>query len=124
MKKRIITGVIALAVGLLLVVLTFFSSKVVAGSEEKYTKEELTNLIAETQSIKDNAHTMAESARNLGWEEDDRLIKKLQNKWHDADKEQAKYKDKLDVILAEEAEAARKAEEERLAAEKAAKEAE
>lgn len=124
MKKRIITGIIALAVGLLLVVLTLFSSKVVAGSEEKYTKEELTNLIAETQSVKDNAHTMAESARNLGWEEDDRLIKKLQNKWHDADEEQAKYKDKLEVILAEEAEAARKAEEERLAAEKAAKEAE
>ena len=123
MKKRIITGVIALAVGLLLVVLTLFSSKVVAGSEEKYTKEELTNLITETQSIKDNAHTMAESARNLGWEEDDRLIKKLQNKWHDADEEQAKYKEKLDVILAEEAEAARKAEEERIAAEKAAQEA-
>ena len=123
MKKRIITGIIALAVGLLLVVLTLFSSKVVAGSEEKYTKEELTNLITETQSIKDNAHTMAESARNLGWEEDDRLIKKLQNKWHDADEEQAKYKEKLDVILAEEAEAARKAEEERIAAEKAAQEA-
>ena len=67
MKKRIITGVIALAVGLLLVVLTLFSSNVVAGSEEKYTKEELTNLIAETQSIKDNAHTMAESARNLSF---------------------------------------------------------
>ena len=124
MKKRIITGVIAIVVVLLLVVLTLFSSNVVAGSEEEYTKEELTNLIAETQSIKDNTHIMAESARNLGWEEDDRLIKKLQNKWHDADEEQAKYKEKLDVILAEEAEAARKAEEERLAAEKAAREAE
>ena len=117
MKKRIITGVITLGVGLLLVALTLFSSKVVAGSEEKYTKEELTNLIAETQTIKDNTHTMAESARNLGWEEDDRLIKKLQNKWRNADEKQANYKNKLDVILAEEAEAARKAE-------KAAKEAE
>ena len=124
MKKRIITGIITLVVGLLLVGLTLFSAKAVAGSEEKYTKEELTNLIAETQSIKDNAHTMAESARVLGWEENDRLIKKLQNKWRNADEEQAKYKDKLDVILAEEAEAARKAEEERLAAEKAEKEAE
>lgn len=125
MKKRIITGIITLVVGLLLIVLTLFSSKAVAESEKEYTtKEELTNLIAEFQLIKDNAHTMAESARNLGWEENDKLIKKLQNEWLDANEKQAKYKNRLDVILAEEAEAARKAEEERLAAEKAAKEAE
>lgn len=124
MKKRIITGVIALAVGLLLVVLTLFSSKVVGGSGEKYTKEELTNLITETQLIKDNAHTMAESARNLGWKDKGRLIRKLQKKWHTADKEQVKYKNKLDKILTKEIKIARKAEEEKLAAEKAAKEAE
>ena len=121
MKKRIITGIITLIVGFLLITLAFFSSKtVVAGNnEEKYTKEQLTVLIAEAQSIKDNAHTMAESARNLGWEENDGLIKEIQKKWFEADANQTKYQKILDEILIKEAEAARKAKEAEEAARKA-----
>ena len=121
MKKRIITSITILGMICVVLFLACCSSQVVAGkTEDKYTKEELTTLIAEAQSIKDNAHTMADSARYLGWEEDDKLLKQLKKRWHDADLDQVKYQEKLDVILAEEAEAARKAEEERMAAEKAA----
>ena len=121
MKKRITTGIIIIGMICVVLFLACCSSQVGADiTEEKYTKEELTTLITEAQSIKDNAHTMADSARNLGWEEDDKLLKQLQKKWHDADLDQKKYQEKLDIILAEEAEAARKAEEERIAAEKAA----
>lgn len=126
MKKRIIASIIALVV--LCVVLGFVcdSAFVAVGhtsNNYNYSKEELTTLIAEAQSIKDNAHTMADSARALGWEEDDELIKELQDKWHEADKDQKDYQGQLDKILADEAEVARKAEEERIAAEKAAAEA-
>ena len=124
MKKRITTGIIILGMICVVLFLTCCSAQVGAGiTEDKYTKDELTTLITEAQAIKDNAHTMADSARYLGWEEDDKLLKQLQEKWHDADSDQVKYQEKLDVILAEEAEAARKAEEERIAAEKAAQEA-
>ena len=124
MKKRITTGIIILGMICVVLFLACCSSHVVAGNtEDKYTKEELTTLIAEAQSIKDNAHAMADSARNLGWKEDNRLLKELKEKWADADVNQKKYQEKLDIILAEEAEAAHKAEEERIAAEKAAQEA-
>ena len=93
-------------------------------ASENYTKEQLVQLIIEAQKTKDNAHSMAENARALGWEEDDKLIKNLQSRWVAADKDQQKFQSLLDEILANEAEAARKAEEERLAAEAAQKAAE
>lgn len=125
MKKRIIAGVIAALVVYGLIAIICGTSCVVAGhTMEKYTKEELITMIDEAKATKDHAHTMAESARVLGWENNDKLIKELQEKWHEADEDQVKYQGYLDEILANEAEAARKAEEERLAAEAAQKAAE
>ena len=125
MKKRIIAGVIAALVVCGLIAIICGTSCVVAGhSIDKYTKEELVTMIDEAKATKDHAHTMAESARALGWEDNDKLIKELQEMWHEADEDQVKYQGYLDEILANEAEAARKAEEERLAAEAAQKAAE
>ena len=124
MKKRIIAGIIVLVVLCVVLGIMCDTAFVVAGHiNDNYSKEELTTLITEAQSIKDNAHTMADSARVLGWEEDDKLIRELQEKWHEANEDQKNYQGQLDKILADEAEAARKAEEERIAAEKAAAEA-
>lgn len=125
MKKRIIAGVIAALVVCGLITIICGTSYVVAGhTVDKYTKEELVTMIDEAKATKDHAHTMAESARALGWEDNDKLIKELQEMWHEADEDQVKYQGYLDEILANEAEAARKAEEERLAAEAAQKAAE
>lgn len=125
MKKRIIAGVIAALVVCGLITIICGTSCVVAGHTiDKYTKEELVTMIDEAKATKDHAHTMAESARVLGWEDNDKLIKELQEMWHEADEDQVKYQGYLDEILANEAEAARKAEEERLAAEAAQKAAE
>lgn len=125
MKKRIIAGVITALVVCGLIAIICGTSCVVAGhTMEKYTKEELVTMIDEAKATKDHAHTMAESARALGWENNDKLIKELQEMWHEADEDQVKYQGYLDEILANEAEAARKAEEERLAAEAAQKAAE
>lgn len=125
MKKRIIAGVIAALVVCGLIAIICGTSCVVAGhSIDKYTKEELVTMIDEAKATKDHAHTMAESARALGWEDNDKLIKELQEMWHEADEDQVKYQGYLDEILANEAEAARKAEEECLAAEAAQKAAE
>lgn len=125
MKKRIIAGVIAALVVCGLIAIICGTSCVVAGhTMEKYTKEELVTMIDEAKATKDHAHTMAESARALGWENNDKLIKELQEMWHEADEDQVKYQGYLDEILTNEAEAARKAEEERLAAEAAQKAAE
>ena len=125
MKKRIIAGVIAALVVCGLIAIICGTSCVVAGHTiDKYTKEELVTMINEAKATKDHAHTMAESARALGWEDNDKLIKELQEMWHEADEDQVKYQGYLDEILANEAEAARKAEEERLAAEAAQKAAE
>lgn len=125
MKKRIIAGVIAALVVCGLIAIICGTSCVVAGHTiDKYTKEELITMIDEAKATKDHAHTMAESARALGWENNDKLIKELQEMWHEADEDQVKYQGYLDEILANEAEAARKAEEERLAAEAAQKAAE
>ena len=124
MKKRIIASIIVLVVLCVVLGIMCDTAFVVAGHiNDNYSKEELTTLITEAQSIKDNAHTMADSARVLGWEEDDKLIRELQEKWHEAHEDQKNYQGQLDKILADEAEAARKAEEERIAAEKAAAEA-
>lgn len=120
MKKRIIAGVIAALVVCGLIAIICGTSCVVAGyTMEKYTKEELVTMIDEAKATKEHAHTMAESARALGWEDNDKLIKDLQEMWHEADKDQVKYQGLLDEILVAEAESARKAEEERLAAEEA-----
>ena len=125
MKKRIIAGVIAALVVCGLIAIICGTSCVVAGHTiDKYTKEELVTMIDEAKATKNHAHTMAESARVLGWENNDKLIKELQEMWHEADEDQVKYQGYLDKILANEAEAARKAEEERLAAEAAQKAAE
>lgn len=121
MKKRIIASIIALVILCVVLGIVCDTTFVVAGrTNDNYSKEELTTLITEAQSIKNNAHTMANSARALGWEEDDKLIKELQEKWHKANEDQKKYQGQLDKILADEAEIACKAEEEKIAAEKAA----
>lgn len=125
MKKRIIAGIITLIMVCVVIGILCDTILVVSGhTNNHYTKEELTQLISEAQATKNNAHTMADSARALGWEDNDKLIKKLQGMWHEADEEQVEYQTSLDKILADEAEAARKAEEERLAAEAAKKAAE
>lgn len=125
MKNRIIAGIFALVALCIVLGIVCCTTFVVAEhTNDNYSKEELTTLITETQSIKDNAHIMADSARVLGWENNDKLIKELQEMWHEADEDQVKYQGYLDEILANEAEAARKAEEERLAAEAAQKAAE
>ena len=125
MKKRIIAGVIAALVVCGLIAIICGTSCVVAGhTVDKYTKEELVTMIDEAKATKDHAHTMAESARALGWEDNDKLIRELQEMWHEADEDQVKYQGYLDEILANEAEAARKAEEERLTTEAAQKAAE
>ena len=124
MRKKIKVGVIAFILACAIIGVICASCCVTAGGEHTYTKDELIILINETQTTKDNAHTMATSARALGWEEDDKLIKELQEIWHSANTEQIKHQKALDKILFEEAEAARKAEEECLAAEAAKKAAE
>lgn len=126
MKKKIITGIIAFVVICLVIIgISWGAKTIVTGqTNEEYTKEQLIELINQNQSIKDNAHTMAESARALGWEEDDKLIKELKAKWQVANNNQNKYQGMLDNILAADLAAARKAEEERLAAEAARRAAE
>ena len=119
MKEKIITGIITLI--LFVILITVSCSSTTVANEKSYTKEELINLIEETQKIKDNAHSMAESARVLGWKEDDKLIKEIQEKWADANEKQKQYQVELDGILADE-EAQRKAAEEAAEAERKAKE--
>lgn len=123
MKNTIYTSIIILVLLCLVIGFTCCTSKVVS-SNDNYTKEELVNLIEEAKTIKENAHTMAQSARALGWTDNDKLIKELQEKWCVADQDHKAYQNLLDKIIADEEEAARRAEEERAAAEKAAKEAE
>lgn len=104
MKKRIIT-----IIGILLIVLvgcTLCCSTIVEG-EQEYTKEQLTQLIEEQQSTKYHSSTMASSARELGWNDEDSLIKQLQDKWWNADDNEKTYQAMLDEILTKEEEAAR-----------------
>ena len=104
MKNRIIAGIFALVALCIILGIVCGTTFVVAGyTNDNYSKEELTTLITEAQSIKDHAHTMADSARALGWEEDDKLIKELQEKWHEANEDQKNYQGQLDKILADEA---------------------
>ena len=125
MKKRIIAGVITLILICAFFIIFCKSTYIVTGHTAKnYSKEELITLINHAQGIKDNAHTMAESARNLGWKDSDKLIADLQKTWYEANTSQSKYQELLNSILTDEAEVARKAEEERLAAEAAKKAAE
>ena len=84
---------------------------------DNYTKEDLIEAINQAQSIKDNAHTMAESARNLGWQEDDKLIQDLQKKWHAADNDQIQFQKLLNEIIAAEEKKSKELEEARLAEE-------
>lgn len=125
MKKRIIAGIIALIVICgFITIICGMGCAIAENTTNKYTKEELIVMIDEAKTTKTHAHTMAESARVLGWKDNDKLIKQLQEMWHKADEDQVKYQGYLDKILTSEAEAARKAEEERLAAEAAQKAAE
>ena len=120
MKKRIIAGIIALIVMCgFITIICEMGCAIAEHTINKYTKEELIVMIDEAKTTKTHAHTMAESARILGWKDNDKLIKQLQEMWHEADEDQVKYQGYLDEILTNEAEAARKAEEERLAAEAA-----
>ena len=125
MNKKIITSIIIALIAFAIAMGIVCNTTDVAGQREAYSKEELITLINECQQIKDDAHAMAESARKLGWTDDDDLIIDLKAKWNKADSEQKEYQAKLDVIIEEEQRKAQKAEEERIAAEqKAAEEAE
>ena len=127
MKTRIIVGIIIailLCIGLGIIC---NSTHVVAEQETPqitYTKEELTTLIAEMQTIKEHCHTMAESGRALGWVDSDELIQDLQTKWHKADEDQVEYQKLLDDIILNETAEANRIEAERIAAEEDARQAE
>ena len=117
MKKRIITSIIVFIIACITIYMAWSTSIVVAGHNNKdYNKEELVKLIAEAENIKNNAHIMAESARALGWKDNDKLIKELQTKWQKANVEQKIYQEKLDEIVAKEFAEAQRIEEEKLAA--------
>ena len=122
-KKISIISAIAIAV---LVILTAIFCKctitVADEKEETHSKEELISIIEECELIKEHAHTMAESARALGWSNEDELIKAAQSKWIEADKKHIKYKEQLDQIIKEEENARKKAEEEAAIAQKAKEE--
>ena len=120
MKKRIIAGAIVALILAIVITMAFISNCVVASKNtEVFTKEQLITKIEEAQNIKNHTHIMAESARELGWAENDELIKQLQEMWHQANSDQEKYQKLLDTLIKEEEEKARKAEKERLAAEAA-----
>lgn len=106
MKKRTLTSIIVCAV-LIIIVFTAcaVTTTVVGQNKDNYTKEELVELIADMQNIKTHAHSMAESARVLGWEEDDSLIQELKTKWNDADEKEKEYQILLNDILAKEKQA-------------------
>lgn len=92
MKKRILASIVI--AGLL-------CSGCLAGDEtNQRTEEELMILIEENQSIKVHAANMAASARELGWTDDDELIKELQEKWHTADENVVIYQQELNDINA------------------------
>lgn len=103
MKKQITTSIIIILLLMVVVAIAWGAEIVASGqSEPTYTKEELSTLIKEAQDIKSNAHTMATSARALGWEDDDKLIKDLQERWHKADADEKHYQPMLDKIISEE----------------------
>lgn len=109
MKKRILTGIIALAIACGLLAIICGSRCAIANhTNDKYTKEELTLMINEEKAIKENSHIMANSARALGWTNDDKLIKELQSMWYEADENQKKYQNCLEEILINEAKALQK----------------
>ena len=105
MKKRIIAGIILVVLLFILTLATYYAAAptVVAGQKQNvYTKEELITLIAEAQSTKEHCHNMALSARELGWENDDELIKEIQDKWNTADEDEKKYQSILDGMITDE----------------------
>lgn len=105
MKTRIIASIIALVVLYFAVCLVFQSTVAsVAGQTPSYTKEELITMIEQAKTTKDTAHTMANCARQLGWAEDDELIKELGEIWNTADQKQKACQAKLDIILQKEKE--------------------
>lgn len=114
MKKRIIATIVILL--LMTLVCTLITIEV--EGETSYSKEQLQSLVEECQFTKDNAATMAASARNLGWTDEDDLIKELQDKWWNANDKQDKYTEQIKAIEQEEArkiEKAQRAEEARWA---------
>ena len=116
MKKQITTSIIVILLLALVITMACGSEMVASGKGEPvYNKEELATLIKEAQDIKTNAHTMATSARALGWAEDDKLIIDLQTRWHKADADEKHYQPLLDKIIEEEAITAARLEEEKWA---------
>lgn len=103
MKKRIIVSIIISL--FLCIVLSLISNIVVAKEEtveKNYTKEEIVELIKKEATIKQKSHSMAQDARYLGWQEDDELLKQLQDIWTKADQQEQKYQQKLAEIYAAE----------------------
>lgn len=99
MKKRVIVTIVIL---LLITVACVFITTTVEG-ETSYTKEQLQTFVEECQFTKDNAATMAASARNLGWTDEDDLIKDLQDRWWNANEKQKEYNEQITAIEQEEA---------------------
>ena len=102
MQRKIFVGIIAMVVILITICIVSGVTGCSNASDKNYTKEELINLIDTAQLTKTHAHQMAESARVLGWKEDDKLIKELQDKWTEADNKQKEYQQLLNQMIEEE----------------------
>lgn len=102
MQRKIFVGIIAIVV--MFIIICIVSGVTGCGNTfyKNYTKEELVNLIDTAQITKNHAHQMAESARVLGWKENDKLIKELQDRWAEADGKQKEYQQLLNQMIEEE----------------------
>lgn len=65
---------------------------------ENYTQEELTILIQENEERMDHAHTMAESARALGYDEEHPVIQLAKTEWENANTDYLIYLEKYAII--------------------------
>lgn len=65
---------------------------------ETYTKEELEQLIVKYQLVQENAHILAEAARNLGWLEDSEAILKAKDEWENAKEAIVLYQEQIENL--------------------------
>lgn len=77
------------------------NSKFVDDNLENYSRSELKNLITEYQQIQIDAHTLAESARSLGWPESSTPIQMAQAEHWNAKLAIEVYQNRLDELNAE-----------------------
>ena len=67
-----------------------------------YDIEQLQNLIDENYIVQEHAHTIAQSARNLGWPENSETIEFAQNEWWNAELAITAYETKYQELYQEE----------------------